>query len=86
MRSTDVIHSCFVPAFRAKKDIVPGRYNYMWFKPTIANKKVSEDKLAEAKKQTKERGESWNYDEWQFTPEGYEFYDLYSRRKMYLSK
>ena len=35
MRSDDVLHSFFVPAFRAKRDIVPGRYNYMWFQPTI---------------------------------------------------
>ena len=31
MRSEDVIHSLFVPAFRAKTDIVPGRVNTMWF-------------------------------------------------------
>ena len=40
MQSSDVIHSLFIPSFRAKKDIVPGRYNYMWFKPTKANEKV----------------------------------------------
>jgi cytochrome c oxidase subunit 2 len=34
MRSSDVIHSFFVPAFRAKSDVVPGRYNLMWFQPT----------------------------------------------------
>jgi cytochrome c oxidase subunit 2 len=34
MRSKDVIHSLFIPAFRAKRDIVPGRYNTMWFEPT----------------------------------------------------
>lgn len=34
MRSNDVIHSLFVPAFRAKADIVPGRFNLMWFQPT----------------------------------------------------
>jgi cytochrome c oxidase subunit 2 len=32
MRSEDVIHSLFVPAFRAKTDIVPGRLNIMWFR------------------------------------------------------
>ncbi len=31
LESQDVIHSLFVPAFRAKKDCVPGRYNEMWF-------------------------------------------------------
>ena len=41
MTSSDVLHALYVPAFRAKKDIVPGRYNYMWFKPTIASMKKS---------------------------------------------
>lgn len=31
MRSEDVIHSLFIPAFRCKTDIVPGRLNTMWF-------------------------------------------------------
>lgn len=31
MRSQDVIHSLYVPAFRAKQDVVPGRYAGMWF-------------------------------------------------------
>ena len=35
MRSDDVLHSFYVPAFRVKRDIVPGRYNYTWFQPTI---------------------------------------------------
>jgi cytochrome c oxidase subunit 2 len=34
MSSDDVIHSLFVPAFRIKQDIVPGRYNYAWFNAT----------------------------------------------------
>ncbi len=77
MRSSDVIHSLYVPAFRAKKDIVPGRYNYMWFKPTVASEMVSEDELADALKETQDLGESWSYDKWQFTPDGYRFFDLY---------
>jgi cytochrome c oxidase subunit 2 len=32
--SEDTIHSFFVPAFRIKKDAVPGRYNYAWFRAT----------------------------------------------------
>ncbi len=32
--SEDTIHSFFVPAFRIKKDAVPGRYNTAWFKAT----------------------------------------------------
>jgi len=31
MNSTDVIHSFYVPAFRSKQDVVPGRYTTMWF-------------------------------------------------------
>jgi cytochrome c oxidase subunit 2 len=31
LQSNDVIHSFFVPAFRVKKDLVPGRYNKAWF-------------------------------------------------------
>ena len=32
MTSQDVIHSFFVPAFRVKQDVVPGRYTSEWFK------------------------------------------------------
>ncbi|MEX1039297.1 MAG: cytochrome c oxidase subunit II [Pirellulaceae bacterium] len=31
MQSKDVIHSMFIPAFRTKMDVVPGRYTEMWF-------------------------------------------------------
>ena len=34
MTSEDVIHDFFVPAFRTKADVVPGRYTMMWFEPT----------------------------------------------------
>jgi cytochrome c oxidase subunit 2 len=34
LTSEDVIHSFFVPAFRIKKDVVPGRYNVAWFRAT----------------------------------------------------
>ncbi len=34
LTSEDVIHSFFVPAFRMKKDAVPGRYNVTWFQAT----------------------------------------------------
>lgn len=34
MTSEDVIHSYFIPAFRTKQDVVPGRYTQMWFEPT----------------------------------------------------
>ncbi|NGM88910.1 cytochrome c oxidase subunit II [Parapusillimonas sp. SGNA-6] len=31
MTSQDVIHSLFIPAFRNKRDVVPGRYSMIWF-------------------------------------------------------
>ncbi len=31
MTSEDVIHSFFVPAFRVKRDVLPGRYTTLWF-------------------------------------------------------
>lgn len=31
--SLDVIHSLFIPAYRIKSDIVPGRVKFMWFIP-----------------------------------------------------
>jgi cytochrome c oxidase subunit II len=34
MTSQDVIHSFFVPAFRLKQDVVPGRYTSLWFTAT----------------------------------------------------
>jgi cytochrome c oxidase subunit II len=36
MTSQDVIHSLFVPAFRIKQDLVPGRYTSIAFTPTVA--------------------------------------------------
>lgn len=32
LASQDVIHSFFLPAFRVKQDVVPGRYTTLWFK------------------------------------------------------
>lgn len=34
MSSSDVIHSFFVPAFRVKRDVIPGMYTTMWFEAT----------------------------------------------------
>lgn len=34
MTTEDVIHSLFVPAFRMKMDVVPGRYTTTWFEAT----------------------------------------------------
>lgn len=33
MNSTDVIHGFYLPAFRVKTDILPGRYTYLWVQP-----------------------------------------------------
>ena len=35
MTSQDVIHSFFVPAFRIKADVLPGRYTSTWFHATV---------------------------------------------------
>ena len=32
MTSQDVIHSFYVPAFRIKQDVIPGRYTSIWFR------------------------------------------------------
>jgi len=31
--SLDVIHGFYVPAFRIKEDVGPGKQNYTWFTP-----------------------------------------------------
>jgi len=36
MTSQDVIHSFYVPAFRIKHDVLPGRYTTVWFHATKA--------------------------------------------------
>jgi cytochrome c oxidase subunit II len=33
LHSEDVIHGFFIPAFRVKEDVVPGKNNYLWFIP-----------------------------------------------------
>lgn len=33
LESVDVIHGFFIPAFRVKQDVVPGKRNYTWFTP-----------------------------------------------------
>jgi cytochrome c oxidase subunit 2 len=35
LHSLDVIHGFYIPAFRVKEDIVPGKSNYTWFIPTM---------------------------------------------------
>lgn len=34
MQSQDVLHACFIPAFRVKQDVVPGRITSLWFECT----------------------------------------------------
>jgi cytochrome c oxidase subunit II len=36
--SLDVVHSLFIPQFRIKSDIVPGRRKFMWFLPELVGK------------------------------------------------
>jgi cytochrome c oxidase subunit 2 len=36
MTSQDVIHSFYIPAFRVKQDVLPGRYTTLWFQATKA--------------------------------------------------
>ena len=38
MTSEDVLHSFFVPAFRVKADVIPGRYTTVWFEATRPGK------------------------------------------------
>jgi cytochrome c oxidase subunit II len=34
LKSLDVLHGFYIPAFRIKSDVVPGRPNYTWFRAT----------------------------------------------------
>jgi len=38
MTTEDALHSFFIPAFRTKADVVPGRYTYVWFNATKPGK------------------------------------------------
>ena len=38
MTSRDVIHSFYVPEFRIKQDVIPGRYTETWFEATKAGR------------------------------------------------
>jgi cytochrome c oxidase subunit 2 len=33
--SPDVIHALYIPAFRVKEDVVPGKNNYLWFQAQL---------------------------------------------------
>jgi cytochrome c oxidase subunit 2 len=34
LHSDDVLHALYIPAFRVKEDVVPGKDNYLWFMAT----------------------------------------------------
>ncbi|UFS69533.1 cytochrome c oxidase subunit II [Geomonas sp. RF6] len=38
MTSTDVLHGMFIPAYRQKQDVLPGRYTYLWILPKQTGK------------------------------------------------
>jgi cytochrome c oxidase subunit II len=41
LRSEDVNHSFFIPAFRVKEDVIPGYENFLWFIPnTVGNYEI----------------------------------------------
>jgi cytochrome c oxidase subunit II len=40
MQSRDVIHSFFVPDFRVKQDVLPGRYTTVWFQTLHAGESI----------------------------------------------
>lgn len=40
MSSEDVLHSFFVPTFRQKLDVIPGRYTSIWFEATMLGEHI----------------------------------------------
>src|SRR5205814_1126744 len=38
LTSRDVVHSFYVPSFRVKTDVLPGRYTQLWFEATAAGR------------------------------------------------
>jgi cytochrome c oxidase subunit II len=78
MRSEDYIHSLFIPAFRLKQDIVPGRYNIAWFEATRASSRVSEEELETALQDAADNHDGiFDPKRYEFTRHGYTFFDLY---------
>lgn len=41
MTAKDVIHSFFMPEYRVKEDVMPGRVTYLWFHPKVPGKTVA---------------------------------------------
>jgi cytochrome c oxidase subunit 2 len=40
MTSSDVVHSHYIPEYRIKEDLMPGRVTYIWFNPTTPGEHV----------------------------------------------
>ncbi len=45
MTSQDVLHACFIPDFRVKRDIVPGKFSSLWFTAQNRTGEVEEHHL-----------------------------------------
>lgn len=41
MTAKDVIHSFFMPEYRVKEDVMPGRVTYLWFYPKVPGKTIA---------------------------------------------
>ena len=48
LQSNDVLHSVFIPELRVKKDVVPGRFNQMWFEAHFDEATAEDVKLPTA--------------------------------------
>jgi cytochrome c oxidase subunit 2 len=69
LQSSDVLHSFFVPDYRVKHDVVPGRYTYVWFEAEEAGESIvfcteycgtgHSDMLAKVIVHTEEDFQSW---------------------------
>lgn len=69
LQSSDVLHSFFVPDYRIKHDVVPGRYTYVWFEAEEAGESIvfcteycgtgHSDMLAKVIVHTEEDFETW---------------------------
>jgi len=86
MRSNDVLHAFYIPAFRCKQDVVPGRYTYLWFHPLMESGKASPEELkafldARAKEAADRKIDvktlPWDYSKAGFTPAGEKFFHLF---------
>lgn len=49
LQSQDVLHSVFIPQLRVKKDVVPGRFNQMWFQAAFDEETAEEIEVSDLK-------------------------------------